>query len=139
MAAFLGSIAFLFSVLLLAWGLLLLAQRSPEKGVLHTIAAVVLLVGGVCGITCNSYFYAKYYFAEQLETAYPGMRGSGMTGNGRMAQGGMSSGMSGDMRGQAMMDRVMQDPEMMQMMHRMMHERGMVDDNDMPMQEDADN
>lgn len=132
MAAFLGSIAFLFSVALLAWGFLVLSRRRAEEGTFTTVAAFILILGGLCGIVCNSYFYAKYYFDDQLDNAYPTrtmMSGSAMSGRGMQMQG------MGGADKQQMMNMMMQDPEMMRMMHRMMHEQGApMMEGDMPME-----
>jgi heme A synthase len=133
MTAFLASIAFLLAVALLAAGLLTLHRsRSENSPGLVTTAAIVLLLGGLCGIFCSSYYFLKYYFAGELESAAPVpaqmMRG---TMGGSMMQGDRSH------RGQRMMQMMMQDPEMMQMMHRMMHEQGMpMMEGDMPMEDD---
>ncbi|MDX1442973.1 MAG: hypothetical protein R3270_04240, partial [Gammaproteobacteria bacterium] len=125
----LASIAFLIAVALLAAGILVYDRsRDSSASALVTTAAIVLLIGGLCGIYCSSYYFLKYHFAGELEHAAPvnatmmkpGMPGSGMMG-GRDRMGGM-------------MQMMMENPEMMQMMHRMMHERGISDDG-MPMQD----
>lgn len=136
MTAFLASIAFLLAVALVAAGLLTLHRSRSENSALITTAAIVLLLGGLCGVYCSSYYFLKYYFAGELESAAP-MSASMMQGpmGGAMMRDGKMRG-DRSRSGQRMMQMMMQDPEMMEMMHQMMHDQGVpMLDEDMPMRD----
>jgi hypothetical protein len=84
MAAFLGEIAFLAGILVIAAGLLVLhrAAADPRPRLLR-IAGVVLLAGGIGTAICTGYYFLKYQIAGELEHPYP-MQSSGIP----MMQGG---------------------------------------------------
>lgn len=72
MAAFLGDIAFLFGVLVIAAGLLVLHRAGGDpRPVLLRTAGIVLLAGGIGAALCTGYYYLKYHFAGDLEYPYP--------------------------------------------------------------------
>ena len=72
MAAFLGDIAFLFETVLVAAGLLTLHRAAGDpRPVLLKVAGIVLVVAGVGGAICTSYYYFKYHFAGDLDHPYP--------------------------------------------------------------------
>jgi len=72
MAAFLGDIAFLFGILIIAAGLMALhrAITDPHPVLLKT-TGIVLLAAGIGTALCTGYYYLKYHFAGDLEHPYP--------------------------------------------------------------------
>lgn len=72
MAAFLGDIAFLIGILVIAAGLLVLHKASSDpKPKLLKIAGKLLVIAGILTALCTTYFYFKYHLAGELEHPYP--------------------------------------------------------------------
>ena len=72
MAAFLGDIAFLIGILVIAAGLLVLHKASSDpKPILLNIAGELLVIAGILTVLCTTYFYFKYHLAGELEHPYP--------------------------------------------------------------------
>ncbi|MBL1141878.1 MAG: hypothetical protein HND53_07610 [Proteobacteria bacterium] len=72
MAAFLGDIAFLIGILVIASGLLVLHKASSDpKPKLLIIAGKLLVIAGILTALCTTYFYFKYHLAGELEHPYP--------------------------------------------------------------------
>ncbi len=72
MAAFLGDIAFLIGIIVIASGLIVLhkAKTDPDPEFLR-IAGKLLVIAGLLTAICTSYFYLKYHFSGDLEHPYP--------------------------------------------------------------------
>lgn len=72
MAVFLGDIAFLTGILVIAAGLLVLHKASSDpKPKLLNIAGKLLVIAGTLTALCTTYFSFKYYLAGDLEHPYP--------------------------------------------------------------------
>lgn len=83
MAQFLGDIAFLFEMVLLAGGLVLLHRGRQEGAGLLRVAAIVLLLAGAAGALCTTYFWFRYHGQGDFDRAYP-MATASMTSGGMM-------------------------------------------------------
>lgn len=71
MAQFLGDIAFLFEMVLIAGGLVLLHRGRQEGAGLLRVAAIVLLLAGTAGALCTTYFWFRYHGQGDFDRAYP--------------------------------------------------------------------
>lgn len=83
MAQFLGDIAFLFEMVLIAGGLVLLHRGRQEGAALLRVAAIVLLLAGAAGALCTTYFWFRYHRQGDFDRAYP-MATASMASGGSM-------------------------------------------------------
>jgi len=102
MAQFLGDIAFLLEMLMVAGGLVLLHRSRQEGAGLLRAAALVLVIAGAGTAVCTSWFWFHYHGQGDFERAHPMQPGSmpgGMMGpgGGSMLPGGMHGGGGGHM------------------------------------------
>lgn len=95
MAQFLGDIAFLLEMALLALGLVLLDRAAKERAGLVRLAGIVLVTTGILGALCTGYFWFRYYGQGSFDRAYPPM----MHAMGEMPMPMHEGGRSGVMRG----------------------------------------
>ncbi len=113
MAQFMGDLVLILELVIVAAGLYILAIAKKDGSKLIKSSALLLIIGGVFMATCSTYFYMKYYFQGEFESATYGSssmwyrmhRGYRM-GPGMMQQpGGMGPGMmqQGDGMGPGMM------------------------------------
>ncbi len=70
MAQFLGDIAFLFEMLLVAGGLVLLHHSRRQGAGLLRAAALVLLLTGAGTALCTTYFWLRYHGSGDFEHAH---------------------------------------------------------------------
>lgn len=107
MAQFIGDIAFIMELVVIASGLYLLGKTKKEDHVLIKTSGYLLTIGGAVIMVCTSFFYLKYYFQGEFETASfrPGVMQNmmmddlmrrGNMGPGMMPRGGMGPGMMPD-------------------------------------------
>lgn len=103
MAEFLGDIAFMLELVIVVAGIVTLyfAQKNASK--LLRAAGWLLIIGGILGSTCTGYFYMKYYFNGDFDSAYMQPK--------HMAPGQMMR------HDPAMMKKMRHDPSMMKRMH----------------------
>lgn len=80
MAQFLGDIAFLLEMVLVAGGLVLLHRSRQEAAGLLRAAALVLLLAGAGTAICTSYFWFRYHGQGDFDRAHPMPMGSMMPG-----------------------------------------------------------
>lgn len=80
MAQFLGDIAFLFEMVLVAGGLVLLHRGRQQGAGLLRVASVVLLLAGAGGALCTTYFWFRYHGQGDFDHAYPMAMASMMPG-----------------------------------------------------------
>lgn len=80
MAQFLGDIAFLLEMVLVAGGLVLLHRSRQEGAGLLRAAALVLLLAGAGTAICTSYFWFHYHGQADFDHAYPMPMASMMQG-----------------------------------------------------------
>jgi hypothetical protein len=85
MAEFLGDIAFMFEVLVLGVGLVILHFNKKDPSSYLKWAGKILTTVAVLGMLCTGYFYMKYWFAGEFDSAHH--MGSGQTMMGRMMPG----------------------------------------------------
>jgi hypothetical protein len=71
MAQFLGDLAFLGEMALVALGLVLLHRSAKEASALLKVAGVILLLTGIGAATCTSYYWLKYHLQGDFSHAYP--------------------------------------------------------------------
>lgn len=72
MAMFLGHIAFILQVLALATGLVLV-QLGKENKELSSLAGWILVIFGILGAICTSYYMIQYFYLGDFAHAYPQM------------------------------------------------------------------
>ena len=133
MAQFLGDLAFLAELALVAAGLVLLhrARLEPPAGLLR-LAGYVLLIGGIGAALCTGYYWFKYQAQGDFTAAYPAMQHEmPQAMQGRMQK--MHQGMQGSDMHERMqkMREGMKDPDGqggMQQMPEGMKDSGMRDD-----------
>ncbi len=109
MAQFLGDIVFILELVTVAAGLFVLSIAKKEGSPFIKSSGLLLVIGGLVIAICSSFFYVKYLFQGEFDSAMPGR---GMMGN--MMNGRMGSGMMhgfGSM-GRGMMDFEDLDPQM---------------------------
>ncbi len=104
MAQFLGDIAFLLEMVLVAAGLVLLHRSRQETAGLLRAAAVVLLLAGTGTAICTGYFWFRYQGQGDFDHAYPMPMASMMHGGMMGREGGamMPEGMHGSGAGRMM-------------------------------------
>ena len=104
MAQFLGDLAFLAELVLVAGGLVLLhrARLQPPAGLLR-LAGYILVIGGIGGALCTGYYWFKYQAQGDFDHAYPVMMQ-------KMSKGMMNSGMHEVMKDSDMQDRMQKMP-----------------------------
>ena len=71
MAEFLGDLAFMFEIFVLGIGLVVLYFAKKEGSKLLKASGWIMSVAAVFGLICTSYFYFKYYFAGEFNSAHP--------------------------------------------------------------------
>lgn len=71
-AAFIGDIAFLFGIVLIAAGLFTLHRAATDpRPLLLKMAGILLLVAGIGTALCAGYYFVKYQRGGHLEQPYP--------------------------------------------------------------------
>lgn len=95
MAQFLGDIAFLLEMALVALGLVLLHRAAKERAGLLRLAGVVLVATGILGALCTGYFWFRYYGQGGFDHAHPPMMDAIGEMPMHMPEGGMPGGMRG--------------------------------------------
>ncbi|MCB0362196.1 MAG: hypothetical protein KDD35_05725 [Bdellovibrionales bacterium] len=70
MAEFLGDIAFMFEVLILGLGLVVLHLNRKESSTYLKWAGRLMASFGVLGMICTGFFYMKYFFAGEFNQAH---------------------------------------------------------------------
>lgn len=70
MGMFIGHIALILNVMALAAGLVALHHNAKIRAKFLGYAGWLLIVFGLLGTGCTSYFMAKYYFHGHFEHAY---------------------------------------------------------------------
>lgn len=72
MAQFLGDLAFMAELAVVAGGLILLHRaRAESSGGLLRLAGYVLVIGGIGAALCTSYYWFKYQGQGDFDRAYP--------------------------------------------------------------------
>ncbi|MBK24525.1 MAG: hypothetical protein CME70_11075 [Halobacteriovorax sp.] len=71
MAEFLGDIAFVFEILVLGIGLLIIYYGKKENSKLVRFAGYMMSAISILALTCTTFFYFKYYLNGEFDTAYP--------------------------------------------------------------------
>ena len=71
MAEFLGDIAFMVEILVLGIGLIVIHYGKKEDSKLVKAAGYIMSVASVFALVCTTYFYFKYYFNGDFDSAYP--------------------------------------------------------------------
>jgi len=70
MAEFLGDIAFMLDFVVAVSGLIMLYHAGKAGSQLLRASGYLLIIGGILGMACTGYYYFKYHFAGEFESAY---------------------------------------------------------------------
>jgi hypothetical protein len=70
-AQFLGDLAIMFELALIAHSLVVLHQGVRQSATLLRLAGGILILGGAVGAVCSVYYYLQYRGQGAFEEAYP--------------------------------------------------------------------
>ncbi|MBK24575.1 MAG: hypothetical protein CME70_11325 [Halobacteriovorax sp.] len=71
MAEFLGDIAFMIEILVLGLGLVVIHYGKKEKSKLLKTSGYLMSIFSILALICTTFFYFKYYFNGDFDSAYP--------------------------------------------------------------------
>ncbi len=69
MPQFAADIAFMLEVFAISLSLVLFHYASKEQSIAIRLAAILLLIAGILGIVCTTYFWFTYYNAGVFEAS----------------------------------------------------------------------
>ena len=71
MAEFLGDIAFMLEIFVLGMGLIVIHHGKKEDSRLIKFSGYLMSSISILALICTTYFYFKYYFNGDFDSAYP--------------------------------------------------------------------